>query len=68
MKFKLSSLAVAAAGLIASTSASAVIVGGVDFGTFGFHIDTTTLAEQAFTGAGQTVRGHWCGKYDQRCL
>ena len=57
MNMKLSALAIAAAGLIVSTSASAVIVGGVDFGAFGFHIDTTTLAESGVTAAGQTTKG-----------
>lgn len=55
MKLKLSSLVIAAAGLIASTSASALIVGGVDFGAFGTHLETSTLAETNISGSGQLL-------------
>ncbi len=55
MKLKLSSLAIAAAGLIASTSASALIVGGVDFGAFGTHLETSTIAETNISGSGQLL-------------
>ena len=45
LKQKLLSTAFAVASLIGANSASAVIIGGVDFGAFNFHIETTTLAE-----------------------
>jgi hypothetical protein len=55
--------AIAACGLLAAGNASAIIVGGVDFGTLGEdptnqHIETTTLAETLITGNGQTLEGY----------
>jgi hypothetical protein len=57
MKKLLSSLA-AVVGLVASAPASAVIVGGIDFGAVGqapvnAHLDTTTLAQTFINGDGQ---------------
>ena len=49
----------ALAGLGVSPLASAVIVGGVDFGTPGTsHLETTTITETFITGVGQTLRGY----------
>jgi hypothetical protein len=50
--------AMAGAGLFAAAPASAVIVGGVDFGNFGNHIETTTIAETLITGDGQVLNGY----------
>lgn len=57
-KHKLISAAFAAASLLGTSSAFATVVGGVDFGSFGFHIDTTTLAETFTSGDGQSVTGY----------
>ena len=58
MKLKLCSAILTVSGLLASGVASAAVVGGVDFGAFGTHIETTTLAETAITGNGQTLLGY----------
>lgn len=58
MKTKILASAVCALGLLASGSAAAFSVGGVDFGPNLFHIDTTTLAETAITGNGQKITGY----------
>lgn len=62
MKFSRSYVAAALAGLaIAATSpASAIVVGGVDFGAAGLlsHIETTTLAETLVNANGQTLTGY----------
>lgn len=49
-----------ASALLASGGASAIVVGGVDFGPQGLfeHIETTTLAETLITGDGQTLTGY----------
>jgi hypothetical protein len=63
MSTKLFAAAIATWGLLAAGNASAIIVGGVDFGTLGEdptnqHIETTTLAETLITGDGQTLLGY----------
>ncbi len=60
MNRKLIASAIAALGLVASGSASAIVVGGVDFGAAGLanHLETTTLAETFVNGAGQTLTGY----------
>ena len=52
--------AIGALGLMAASPASAIIVGGVDFGTTGekSHLETTTLAETLITGNGQMLMGY----------
>lgn len=58
MKKRMLASAICGLGLMASGAASATVIGGVDFGPFGFHIDTTTLAE-TFVGAnGDIARGY----------
>jgi hypothetical protein len=51
---------IGAAALLASGSASAIVVGGVDFGVAGQfnHIETTTLAETFINAPGQTLMGY----------
>jgi hypothetical protein len=51
---------VAAAGLSLGASASAVVVGGIDFGALGelSHLETTTLAETLVNAPGQTLLGY----------
>lgn len=46
---------VAAAGAIAATPASAIVVGGIDFGALGFfaHIETATIGQTFVNGVGQ---------------
>jgi len=59
MKKLLTSLAaVAAIGM--SAPASAVVVGGIDFGAMGtaFNLNTATLAETFVNGVGQELRGY----------
>lgn len=56
-------LAASLAGLAiaASAPASAIVVGGVDFGALGaagLHLDTTTLAETFINGNGQNLMGY----------
>lgn len=50
----------AAAAIAASTPASAIIVGGIDFGTLGntVNIETATLAETLVNGVGQNLQGY----------
>lgn len=57
---KLASAVVLALGIAASAPASAVIVGGIDFGLIGetAHIETATLAETFVNGVGQTLLGY----------
>lgn len=60
MKSKLLPALLAVAGMASAGSASAIIVGGIDFGATGTvqHIETTTVAEQVVTAAGQTLLGY----------
>lgn len=63
MKRTILSMMLGAVGMVAAGSASAIVVGGVDFGILGEepinqHIETTTLAETAINGDGQTVLGY----------
>lgn len=48
------------AGLALAGPASAIIVGGIDFGTIGLtsELETTTLAETLITGTGQSLSGY----------
>jgi hypothetical protein len=53
----------AAAGIAASAPASAVIVGGIDFGPLGdapsrMHLETATLAQTFISGNGQTATSY----------
>ena len=50
----------ATAALVASAPASAIIVGGIDFGTLGntVNLETSTLAETFVNGVGQTLEGY----------
>ncbi len=62
MKKSLAVLA-AAAGFAFAAPASAVVVGGIDFGTMGEspsnrHLETATLAQQFVTGNGQDARAY----------
>lgn len=59
MKKLLTSLA-AVAAIVGSTPASAVIVGGIDFGAIGTtqNIETATLAETYVNGVGQQLQGY----------
>lgn len=53
--------ALAAAAMMATAgSASAIVVGGIDFGALGttVHIETATLAEQFVNAVGQTLQGY----------
>jgi PEP-CTERM motif len=54
------SCAVAVAAAVVSAPASAVIVGGIDFGVLGqtAHIETATLAETFINGVGQKLQGY----------
>lgn len=60
MNKKLIAALIAGLGLAASGSASAIVVGGVDFGTLGLtsHLETTTLAETFVKAPGQTLMGY----------
>ena len=58
MKTKILASAACALGLLASGSAAAFSVGGVDFGNFNFHLDTTTLAETAIKADGDKITGY----------
>ncbi len=60
MNKKLIASAIAGLGLIASGSASAITVGGVNFGNTGLvsHIETTTLAETIVNANGQQLYGY----------
>jgi len=44
--------------MLVSGSASAAVIGGVDFGAFPFHLDTTSLAETKIDGDGQKITGY----------
>lgn len=57
---KLIFAAIAAFGIGVSTPASAIIVGGIDFGALGqtAHLDTATLAETYVDAVGQTLTGY----------
>lgn len=57
-KHKLLAIALAAASFIGASSASAAIVGGVDFGPFTDHIETTTVSETFVNGNDQTALGY----------
>lgn len=59
MKKLFSALALAAATAF-SLPASAIIVGGINFGTLGekVHLEAATLAETVVTGVGQEVKGY----------
>jgi hypothetical protein len=55
--------ALGASGFLASAPASAIVVGGVDFGAIGdsptnSHFETTTLAETFINGNGQELMGY----------
>ena len=60
MNKKLIAAAITSMGLMASGSASAIVVGGVDFGAAGLinHLETTTLAETIITGNAQQLFGY----------
>lgn len=58
MKSKLLPVVLALAGVAASGAASAAIIGGVNFGPFGNHIETTTVAETFINGSGQLLKGY----------
>ena len=63
MNKKIIASAIAALGLAASGSASAIVVGGVDFGVLGAdpfnsHLDTTTVAETFINGNNQQLFGY----------
>lgn len=56
---KLIATAIASIGIAASASASASIIGGIDFGSSGnTHIETATLAETYINGSGQSLTGY----------
>lgn len=60
MNKKLIASVIAGLGLIASGSASAITVGGVNFGNIGLlsHLETTTLAETIVNADGQELYGY----------
>ena len=63
MKLKGLSAAIALGCAVASGSASAIVVGGVDFGTLGedptrSHLETATLAETFINGDNQLLMGY----------
>lgn len=60
MKHKALSAVILAFGMASAGSASAIVVGGVDFGTLGLtsHIESTTLAETFINGDNQTLQGY----------
>lgn len=59
MKRKILAAMLATAGLVGAGSANAAyMIGGVDFGFAGSHIETTTLAETYINGNGQTLLGY----------
>lgn len=57
---KIITAAVAALGIAASAPASAIVVGGINFGALGdtVHIETATLAETFVNGVGQSLQGY----------
>lgn len=60
MKRKLLASLIAAAGLVGAGNASAIVVGGIDFGApaGATHLETTTLAETLITGNGQNLEAY----------
>lgn len=60
MKKNLLAVLLTSMGLAASGQASAIVVGGVDFGAAGLfdHFETTTLAETLINGDGQELMGY----------
>lgn len=59
MKRKLLSAMLAVAGLVGTSAANAsFIVGGVDFGSPGSHLETSTIAETFINGNGQHLLGY----------
>jgi len=61
MKMKqLAAAVVASFGIATAVPASAIIVGGIDFGVLGntVHLETSTLAETFINGAGQNLTGY----------
>ena len=59
MKRKLLASVLVAAGLITTSAAQAsFVVGGVDFGQTGSHIETTTIAETLINGNNQILQGY----------
>ena len=57
---KIITAAVAALGIAASAPASAIVVGGINFGALGdtVHIETATVAESFVNGVGQSLQGY----------
>jgi hypothetical protein len=57
---KIITAAIAAFGIAASAPASAIVVGGINFGAAGetVHIETATLAETFVNATGQTLQGY----------
>lgn len=60
MKSKLLASLIAAAGLASAGPASAIVVGGIDFGVVGLtsHLETSNLAETLITADGQNLIGY----------
>jgi hypothetical protein len=60
MKSKIIPAILTTIGLAAAGDASAVVVGGIDFGVIGqvSHLETTTVAETLINAAGQTLQGY----------
>jgi hypothetical protein len=60
MKSKLLATALTTLGLAVAPAASAVVIGGIDFGATGNtgYLATTTLSETFITGNGQNLRGY----------
>jgi hypothetical protein len=56
---KLIATAIASIGIVSSAPASAVIIGGIDFGTLdNLHLETATLAETYINGNGQSLTAY----------
>ena len=56
---KLIATAIASIGIAASAPASAIIIGGIDFGSLGStHLETATLAETYISGNGQNLTAY----------
>jgi hypothetical protein len=57
---KIITSAIAALGIAASAPASAIVVGGIDFGLLGqtAHLETSTMAETYVNAVGQTLMGY----------
>lgn len=59
MKRKLLSAMLAIAGLVGTSAANAtLLIGGVDFGSPGAHLETSTIAETFINGNGQHLLGY----------